>query len=184
MKVIKMRCLKHETDWKRLKADWERLKVGGEGDNRGWDGYMSSPAQWTWDSERQGRLLCRSPWGHKESNKTDWLNNNKAGDSGTEEYMKQFGSADTMKNWNSQYLNGGILLSNSMKLWAMPCRASQDGWLMVESSNKKWPTGEGNGKPLQLKTPWMVWKGKKIGHWKMKSQVGRYPIYYWRSVEK
>ena len=26
----------------------ERLKVGGEGDNRGWDGWMSSPTQWTW----------------------------------------------------------------------------------------------------------------------------------------
>ena len=27
---------------------WERLKVGGEGDNRGWDGRMASPTQWTW----------------------------------------------------------------------------------------------------------------------------------------
>ena len=27
---------------------WERLKVGGEGDNRGWDGWMASPTQWAW----------------------------------------------------------------------------------------------------------------------------------------
>ena len=27
---------------------WERLKAGGEGDDRGWDGWMSSPTQWTW----------------------------------------------------------------------------------------------------------------------------------------
>ena len=27
---------------------WERLKAGDEGDNRGWDGYMASPTQWTW----------------------------------------------------------------------------------------------------------------------------------------
>ena len=27
---------------------WERLKVGREGDNRGWDGWMVSPTQWTW----------------------------------------------------------------------------------------------------------------------------------------
>ena len=27
---------------------WERLKAGGQGDNRGWDGYMASPTQWTW----------------------------------------------------------------------------------------------------------------------------------------
>ena len=31
----------------------------------------------------------------------------------------------------------------------MPCRATQDGLVMVESSNKIWSTGEGNGKPLQ-----------------------------------
>ena len=36
-----------------------------------------------------------------------------------------------------------------MKLWAMPCRATQDGWVMVESSDKMWFTGEGNSKPLQ-----------------------------------
>ena len=27
---------------------WERLKAGGEGDDRGWDGWMASPSQWTW----------------------------------------------------------------------------------------------------------------------------------------
>ena len=29
------------------------------------------------------------------------------------------------------------------------CRATQDGWVMVERSDKMWSTGEGNGKPLQ-----------------------------------
>ena len=27
---------------------WERLRAGGEGDNRGQDGWMASPTQWTW----------------------------------------------------------------------------------------------------------------------------------------
>ena len=27
---------------------WERLKAGGEGDDRGGDGWMASPTQWTW----------------------------------------------------------------------------------------------------------------------------------------
>ena len=31
----------------------------------------------------------------------------------------------------------------------MPCGATQDGQVMVQSSNKTWSTGEGNGKPLQ-----------------------------------
>ena len=35
------------THWKRPWF-WERLKAGGEGDDRGWDGWMASPTQWTW----------------------------------------------------------------------------------------------------------------------------------------
>ena len=31
----------------------------------------------------------------------------------------------------------------------MPCAATQDGWVMVERSDRMWSTGEGNGKPLQ-----------------------------------
>ena len=31
----------------------------------------------------------------------------------------------------------------------MPCRATQDRQVVVESSDKMWSTGEGNGKPLQ-----------------------------------
>jgi len=27
---------------------WERLRIGGEGDDRGWDGWMASLTQWTW----------------------------------------------------------------------------------------------------------------------------------------
>ena len=35
------------TPWKRPSC-WERLKAGGEGDDRGWDGWMASPTWWTW----------------------------------------------------------------------------------------------------------------------------------------
>ena len=35
------------THWKRPWC-WERLKVGGEGEDREWDGWMASPTQWTW----------------------------------------------------------------------------------------------------------------------------------------
>ena len=31
----------------------------------------------------------------------------------------------------------------------MLCRVTQDGWVIVESSDKMWSIGEGNGKPLQ-----------------------------------
>ena len=32
---------------------------------------------------------------------------------------------------------------------AVPCGATQDGWITVERSDRMWSTGEGNGKPLQ-----------------------------------
>ena len=40
-------------------------------------------------------------------------------------------------------------LSNSMKLWTMPRRATQAGPVMVESSDKTWSIGEGNSKILK-----------------------------------
>ena len=35
------------THWTRLWC-WEGLGAGGEGDNRGWDGWMASLTRWTW----------------------------------------------------------------------------------------------------------------------------------------
>ena len=35
------------THWK-IPWYWGRLKAGGEGDDRGWDGWMASPTRWTW----------------------------------------------------------------------------------------------------------------------------------------
>ena len=35
------------THWKRLWC-WEGLGTGGEGDDRGWDGWMASQTRWTW----------------------------------------------------------------------------------------------------------------------------------------
>ena len=38
---------KELTHWKRLWC-WEGLGGGGEGDDRGWDGWMASSTRWTW----------------------------------------------------------------------------------------------------------------------------------------
>ena len=38
---------KELTHWKRPSC-WEGLRAGGEGDNRGWDGWMASPTRCTW----------------------------------------------------------------------------------------------------------------------------------------
>ena len=42
------------THWKRPWC-WERLKAGGEGDDRGWDGWMASLTQRTWVWASSGR---------------------------------------------------------------------------------------------------------------------------------
>ena len=54
---------------------WERLKAGGEGDERGWDVWMASLAQWTWVWVNSGSWwwtgrpgVLRSIW----SQRHDW----------------------------------------------------------------------------------------------------------------
>ena len=51
-------CSKEPTHWKRPWC-WERLKAGGEGDGRGWDGWMATLTQWTWVWANCGRY-CRT----------------------------------------------------------------------------------------------------------------------------
>ena len=48
------------THWKRPWC-WERLKAG-EGDNRGWDGSMTSPTQWTWVWVNSELVMDREAW--------------------------------------------------------------------------------------------------------------------------
>ena len=55
-----------------------KIDVEGEEGDRGWNGYMASQIQWKWtwvkskDNKGQGGLACYSPWGHKESDMTNW----------------------------------------------------------------------------------------------------------------
>ena len=51
--TLAIRCEKL-TQWKRLWY-WENLNVGGEGDERGWDGWMASQTQGTWVWANSGK---------------------------------------------------------------------------------------------------------------------------------
>ena len=70
---------KELTHWKRPWC-WERLKAGGEGDDRGWDGWMASPTQWTWVwvSSRSwwwmGKPGGLQSMGLQRVDTTEWLN--------------------------------------------------------------------------------------------------------------
>jgi len=46
------------THWKRLWC-WEGLGAGGEGDDRGWDGWMASLTRWTWVWVNSGSFTGR-----------------------------------------------------------------------------------------------------------------------------
>ena len=65
-------------------------------------------------------------------------------------------------------------LHNSMKSWAVLCKATQDRWVIVKSSDKTWSTGGGNGKQLlySCENPMNSMKRQNIWHWKM-SPSGR-----------
>ena len=59
---------------------WERVKERGEGDDRGWDGWMASLTQWTWIWVNSGSWWCTGRpgvlqfMGFKESDTTEQLN--------------------------------------------------------------------------------------------------------------
>ena len=51
--MLKLKLITLATWWEGLSHSkrpwcWKSLKVGGEGDDRGWAGWMPSPTLWTW----------------------------------------------------------------------------------------------------------------------------------------
>ena len=86
------------THWKRPWC-WERLKTRGEGDNRGWEGWMASLTQWTWVwvnsrswwwTARPGMLQSMGSQ-RVEHNWMNWTELNEA--------MDQMGNFDPCRIW-------------------------------------------------------------------------------------
>ena len=59
-----------------------KIEDGRRRGRQGWNGWMASPTlrTWVWASSgrqwRTGKLACCRPWGRKEPDTTEWLNNN------------------------------------------------------------------------------------------------------------
>ena len=64
-KTLTIWC-KELTHWKRPWC-WERLKAGGEGDDRGQNGWMASLTQWTWVRVNSGNWQCKGKPGMLQS---------------------------------------------------------------------------------------------------------------------
>ena len=73
------------TYWKRPWC-WERLKAKGEGDGRGWDGWMASLTQWTWVWASSGswwwtgrpgvlQSMVSQRVGHNGATELNWMSN-------------------------------------------------------------------------------------------------------------
>ena len=74
---------------------WERLRAGGEGDDRGWDGWMTSLIQWRWVWVNSGswwwtgrpgvlRFMGSQRVGHDWATKLNW----------TEMWVQAFSNSD------------------------------------------------------------------------------------------
>ena len=129
---------------------------------------QTTPVFLTGKSYGQRSLVDYSPWGHKELDTTEQLTLFLTPALSLRIDILQLlfypglvlvssypypSEGRQNENYNPRKLTKLITwitaLCNSMKLWTMLCRATQDGWVLVESSDKMWSTREGNGKPLQ-----------------------------------
>ena len=55
---------------------WERMKAGGEGEDRGWDGWMASCTHWIWVWASSGSLMDNEAWHaavHRVAKSQTWL---------------------------------------------------------------------------------------------------------------
>ena len=58
------------------KDSWEWLRAGGEGNDRGWDGWMASPTQWTWVCVNSGSWWWTGRPGVLQSMRTQRVRHN------------------------------------------------------------------------------------------------------------
>ena len=72
--------------------DWG---AGGEGDNRGWDGWMASPTQWTWVWESSGNWWWTGRPGVLQSMKSQRVGHDWATERNWTEIIKELSSKTT-----------------------------------------------------------------------------------------
>ena len=120
------------------------LGPGGDGDDRGWDGWMASLTRWTWVwvnsgvGDGQGGLACCDSWSRKESDMTgDW----------------------NELNWNelnnTRVSHGTVVRSSSTK--------AGDARDMVSIPWSWRSPGEGNGNPYSSILTWKISWTEQLG---------------------
>ena len=139
------------------------LGAEGEGDDRGWDDWMASLTWWTWVWVNSG-----SWWWTGRPGMLRFMGSQRVGHGWATELMGLdamilvfrmlivnstflLSSFTFIRRLFSSLLSAIRVVSSAyLKLLIfLPAILTQDGQVMVESSDKTWSTWEGNGKPLQ-----------------------------------
>ena len=113
-------------------------KAGGEGDDRGQDGWMASLTQWTWIWASSSLGCC------KESDTTEWRNNSRCRDCPLLPKMRELrhdfsGQFQANFYWNIRNIEAkGSHHKNSSALQTNP----HPGWAHRINSYSKWNSGK------------------------------------------
>ena len=95
--------------------DWRQ---GGEGDSRGWEGWMASPTLWMWVWVNSGSWWWTGvlhSWGHKDSDTTEWLNWN------WKRVLCLWNSPGKNTGDGSHFLLRGLFLTQGSNPGLLPC---------------------------------------------------------------
>ena len=120
---LKLQVLGHltreQTHWKGPWC-WERLKAGGEGDDRGWDGWMASPTRRTWIWASSGSWWWTGRPGVLQS-------------MGSQRVRHDW---ETELNWDHSPLGSSVhgVSQTNMLEWAASCYSRRSSWLIAQIS--------------------------------------------------
>ena len=98
------------THWKRLWC-WEGLGAGGEGDDRGWDGWMASPTWWAWVWVNSG-----SWWWTERPGVLWFMGSQRVG----HDWATELNWTETiLSNWNSVACNSNFSLFRTLLAFSL-----------------------------------------------------------------
>ena len=157
------------THWRRLWC-WEGLGAGGEGDDRGWDGWMASRTRWTWVWVNSGRW-----WWTGRPGVLRFMGSQRVGhDWATEPNWTE------LNTWEGCYfLLQGIFLTQGLNLSLLPWQMDS---LLLSHQEKEMAT---HSSTLAWKIPWTEEPGRlqsmglqRAGHDRATSLSPGKPIWY------